>query len=492
MGGLKPIGSEKLQGMDKIARMIEIARYKENIPQRVNETKKTEYTIGLADGNNYEIVKERQGYIIKKRLSESVVDYIEPIQNRKYYSSYSQALKRLNIMTKEINTLNEIEEGVSLFGEQKKFKLKVPKPETPAPAPELPPAPMPAPAPEVAPPTDVPPMDSETPDMGTPPMGNEAPPVDAPPMDSEAPGMDMPEDDMPPMDTPEDNEPMDGNEGDNSFKSIQKLVGKLGQKLRTFSDASGDEMSSDNVKYVINSILSALDLTVLDDDDLDEIVSRLEGDEEDEEMDDVDMEEPMDDEMDNEMGDEMMPEPPPAPEGEMGENYGHAIGNKFSQELADNIRKMGGRANFGAELSEFEDESWFDDADRFNRKDADFGFEDTGEDFTIEDDDVPFRKRGPRGRISYSDIDEMFAESKVDKILDKYITEDVKRKTSDEYKKFKKNVKNLSESVKQERTALKFFETNQNLIVLGKTNKGNLMIKEGKKIHKITTDGKVL
>ena len=30
MGNLKPIGSEKLQGMDKINRIIEISRYNEN------------------------------------------------------------------------------------------------------------------------------------------------------------------------------------------------------------------------------------------------------------------------------------------------------------------------------------------------------------------------------------------------------------------------------------------------------------------------------
>ena len=35
MGGLKPIGSEKLEGMDKIKRIMEIARYNENIPHSV-------------------------------------------------------------------------------------------------------------------------------------------------------------------------------------------------------------------------------------------------------------------------------------------------------------------------------------------------------------------------------------------------------------------------------------------------------------------------
>ena len=36
MAGFRPIGSEKLQGMDKIRRIIEIARYNENIPHGIN------------------------------------------------------------------------------------------------------------------------------------------------------------------------------------------------------------------------------------------------------------------------------------------------------------------------------------------------------------------------------------------------------------------------------------------------------------------------
>ena len=38
MADLKPIGSEKLQGQDKINRILEIARYKENTPSSLNET----------------------------------------------------------------------------------------------------------------------------------------------------------------------------------------------------------------------------------------------------------------------------------------------------------------------------------------------------------------------------------------------------------------------------------------------------------------------
>ena len=119
MADLKPIGSEKLQGQDKLRRIMEIARFNETAPSNINETARSEYNRTLADGNTYEIVKERQGYIIKKTISESETEYIEPMKNRKYYSSYSQALKRLNLVAGELNRLNENEEGTSMFGEQK-------------------------------------------------------------------------------------------------------------------------------------------------------------------------------------------------------------------------------------------------------------------------------------------------------------------------------------------------------------------------------------
>jgi len=152
MGDLKPIGSEKLTGQDKLKRIMEIARFNEVVPSNINETAKTEYSIGLADGNKYEIVKERQGYIIKKTISESETEYIEPMKNRKYYSSYSQAFKRLNLVAGELNRLNENEEGISLFGEQKKFVLKTPKPKAePAPMAEVPAAPPAVPAPALPP-----------------------------------------------------------------------------------------------------------------------------------------------------------------------------------------------------------------------------------------------------------------------------------------------------------------------------------------------------
>ena len=273
MADLKPIGSEKLTGQDKLKRIMEIARFKETLPSPVNETARSEYSINLADGNNYQIVKEKMGYIIKKTISESVSEYIDPMKNRKYFSSYSQALKRLNLMAKEVNRLHENDEGVSLFGEQKKFVLKTPKqsaPEMSAPPP-VPSEPPPVPEPELPPsPNDAPmPSDSEIDsamgagdDMG---MSDDSLGDDI--------GGDMPGDSS-------------GGQGDVSFKMIQKLTGKLTQKMRAFDNEKG--MTSEDIKYVINMVLSAADLEKLSDEDREDILSKFESDEMDDDMGDMD------------------------------------------------------------------------------------------------------------------------------------------------------------------------------------------------------------
>lgn len=267
MADLKPIGSEKLTGESKIKRILEISRYKENIPNNINETARTEYSKVLSDGKEYEIVKEKMGYVIKKRVDESY-DYIEPMKNRKHYNSYSAALKRLNLIAKEVNRLSENEEETPLFnlGEQKRFTLKTPKPQTPPPAPvsDQPVAPteMPAPMGDVTSADDMPPVDMSQ-NMG----GEETP---MPDMGDETPDMG---DEMPDM----GNEMPDmGGKEEVSFRTIQKLTGKLGQKLRMLDDTIG--MTSEDVKYVLNSILSAVDLSKLEDEDREDILAKFEED----------------------------------------------------------------------------------------------------------------------------------------------------------------------------------------------------------------------
>jgi hypothetical protein len=260
MGDLKPLGSEKLTGQDKLNRIMEIARFNEVIPSNINETARSEYSISLADGNRYEIVKERQGYIIKKTISESETEYIEPMKNRKYYSSYSQAFKRLNLVAGELNRINENEEGVSFFGEQKKFTLKTPKPAAePMPAAEVPATPPPVPAPALPPsPNAEMPAGDElgVEDMGMAPEAEVG--IDAT-MDVETPEM--------------------GDEEQVTFKTIQKLTGKLTQKIRTLDTDQG--MTSEDIKYVINMVLSSLDLKVLTEEDREDILSKFDDEDED-------------------------------------------------------------------------------------------------------------------------------------------------------------------------------------------------------------------
>ena len=79
---------------------------------------------------------------------------------------------------------------------------------------------------------------------------------------------------IPPMG---DEEGIDSDEevGPMSIKMIQKLTGKLSQKIRTLDKDKG--MDSQDIKYVINSIISAIDMKNLDDDDREEIVDKIEG-----------------------------------------------------------------------------------------------------------------------------------------------------------------------------------------------------------------------
>ena len=268
MADLKPLGSEKLTGQDKLKRIMEIARFNEVIPSNINETARSEYSISLADGNKYEIVKERQGYIIKKTISESETDYIEPMKNRKYYSSYSQAFKRLNLVAGELNRVNENEEGVSLYGEQKKFTLKTPKPAADsmsAPAAEVPSAPPAVPSPAL-PPAPSPEMDMGDMGMGDMGMAPEAEVDVDTTIDVESPEM--------------------GDEEQVTFKTIQKLTGKLTQKIRTLDNQDG--MTSEDIKYVINMVLSSLDLKSLSEEDKEDIMSKFDEESEDLGGDDMD------------------------------------------------------------------------------------------------------------------------------------------------------------------------------------------------------------
>ena len=282
MAKLKAIGSEKLEGADKLKRIMEIATYR--MPSTSINEGNSEYSINLADGMDYHIVKEKQGYIIKKGINESSLDYMEPMKNRKYFSSYAQALRKLNLVIKESNELNGQNEEVKLFGEQKKFVLRTPTP--PAPVAEIPPVPAePAPLPEP-----------------------ELPSAEGGAADEMDMNLDMDVD----MDADTSmEEPADmGQDVEEkvSFKLIQKLTGKLTQKVRALETQEG--MTSENIKYVVNMVLSAVDLTKLEPEDMEDIMAKFEDVEADAEMDsDFGMDEP-DTEMDLDFDAEISPEEP--------------------------------------------------------------------------------------------------------------------------------------------------------------------------------------
>ena len=277
MGDLRPLGSEKLGGIDKIKRIMEIARYNETLnPIKEEETNSLQYHKTISDGHTYGIVKEKNGYIIKKSLNEAPMEYLDNMKSRKYYRSYSEALKRLNLIVKESNRLTGYQEDIPLIGEQK-FVLKTKKtadapPAEPAggaePAGMAPPAGMDVPPAGAEPPAgmDMSPAGAEPPagmgtDTGMEPMAGAESGME-PGMGAE-PGMEEP-------DMGEDEEEM----GPVGLKTIQKLTGRLSQKIRAFNKEKG--LDSQDIKYVVNSILSAIDLTKLDDEDRDDILDKLE------------------------------------------------------------------------------------------------------------------------------------------------------------------------------------------------------------------------
>ena len=241
MADLKPLGSEKLKGDEKIKRILELTYYKTN-DKKVNEHKNAEFVV---ESTNcvYGIVKENDDYYVKKGLTEETLDYIGGMfmKNKNRFSSYATALKRLELLKGQEELLRE----------DKKYILKVNKPKPAAPAP--------APAAEA--PMDVPPM----PDSGG---GSE------PNMPPNMGNLDDMAADLPPDDQSLDN---GDEEGGDYLKEIQKLTGKLGEKLRDFED----QMVADDIKYVINSVVSAVDLDKLEDSDKEDILSQFEdnGDE---------------------------------------------------------------------------------------------------------------------------------------------------------------------------------------------------------------------
>jgi hypothetical protein len=420
MGKLRPIGSEKLQGMDAIRRMIEISNYNLNIPKPINETHSFDYKKTLADNETYFIVKEKVGYVIKKGLNESTSEYIDPMKNRKFYPSYSQALKRLNIITKEVNSIEGYEHNISLFegdSEEKYYLTLDEQPQqqqqrpAPQPAPQQPaPAPQPAQAPQGSPEGD---------------MGGEDMGMDDMPMD------DMGDEDMPMDDMGMDENPEDDDE-QVTIKVLQKYTGKLAQKVRQFLQDEENQLTSQDVLYILNSVISALPIDNLEAEDKEKVMSKFEGGETEYEL-EVDDEQGM-------MGDE---------EGMMGDEEGM---------MGDEEGMMGGQSAPQTPPRQPQGEM--------------------GEDFPMGRDARSMKNRQSFNRQS------LYSESKIDKVLSNYFIPKTTNKKSN-------TIQKISESYEQEDSAHRFLNKYPKAKLLGKDTKGQLVFEMYNERFYISPNGNV-
>ena len=94
MGDLKPLGSEKLSADEKLKRILELTYYNTN---KKNKSINAELVEESTSGGVYGIVKEKDGYYVKRGLNESSLDYIGGLfmKNKNRFTSYAEAYKKL-------------------------------------------------------------------------------------------------------------------------------------------------------------------------------------------------------------------------------------------------------------------------------------------------------------------------------------------------------------------------------------------------------------
>ena len=232
-----------------------------------------------------------------------------------------------------------------------------------------------------------------------------------------------------------------------TFKTIQKLTGKLTQKIRTLDNEDG--MTSEDVKYVINMVLSSLDLTSLSEEDKEDIMTKFEEDETEEfgQEDDMDGEDMTDDsEVEDIQADMDVPV------------EGHEIGEDY-------------------------------DDSRYS-----------------EDYDEDYDSKNVKGYSNHGAIfDSIFGESQVDKVISKYfevskseIREQKEKQVQIQVQKravvktIMESVAKMTETIEQELAAEKFVKQNVNSKFIGITNKKNLVFETKSGQVKITPNGEIL
>jgi hypothetical protein len=330
---------------------------------------------------------------------------------------------------------------------------------------------------------------------------------------------------------------VDKEKGPSEFKRIQILVGKLAQKIRQYEEDK--DLSAKDVKYIINSILSALDVEVLDEDDIEQIIAKLEG-EEDEEGEEEEVDVDMEEEMPSDMEGEEEPELAEmdfaslaAAQGEVteydtlgdavedyvGASYGNTMMSKLTDELSEVddededldviVQKMKkydrSPETYARKQADIDIRDFLNSGDGDSMKkspiDYDVDFEEIGEG---DDENYKLRRRGSRminprnNHFAHG----TFNESKVDSVLSKYfvLTEaeveknrtEKREKQEEIYRVNKKNIITLAESTEQLKSALWYIKHNPESKIMGLSNKGNIVFKEGLNETKITKKGDIL
>jgi hypothetical protein len=310
----KNINPKSLKGQDKLNRML-------GLMDRMNtltESKSFSELELIKKGPNgivYGIIRENRDYFIKTTnktsgqfLSEDF-SYVGGLQNKydERYKSYAEAIKHLNMKFDMLNESYGIDSNTNIFEsdgvafgggvgfgfvmeeddeedkneskqeiisdadleEQKKvLKVDAPKAETP--------------------------VEDEVEDEVDVDMGGDIADVEFDEEETEEGGDEFGDEGM------EDEE---GDE-DGDTKKIQKYTGKIGQMLRDM-----DESDLDLEKYVINSIISAMHLDEMDEEDKEDIIEKIEsGDEEEDDFDMEGGEEEADLDLDDEETTEELPE----------------------------------------------------------------------------------------------------------------------------------------------------------------------------------------
>ena len=292
----KNINPKSLKGQDKLNRMLGLM----NRMNTLTESKSFSELELIKKGPNgivYGIIRENRDYFIKTTnktsgqfLSEDF-NYVGGLQNKydERYKSYAEAIKHLNMKFDMLNESYGIDSNTNIFEsdgvafgggvgfgfvmeeddeedknknkqeiisdgedveEQKKvLKVDAPKAETP--------------------------VEDEVEDEVDVDMGGDIADVEFDEEETEEGGDEFGDEDM------------EGEEGDEDgdTKKIQKYTGKIGQMLRDM-----DESDLDLEKYVINSIISAMHLDEMDEEDKEDIIEKIESGDEDEEGGDFDME----------------------------------------------------------------------------------------------------------------------------------------------------------------------------------------------------------